>query len=146
MKYTTKENESFDAEILRKELVAAIGPNGWSLQTGGNTVTFDYAWGELPEGYPALIESTILAHFANSAKRENNTSVSQNIQAIEQANPITHRTQREFMIGVQTMLASILGITPEQMLDKNDPNYSHAYAAFVSVNAETIAERARRIP
>jgi len=61
MKYTTQPSESFDAEILRQELVAALGETGWSLNTAGNTVEF------VGEFDP---EATILAHFANGTARE----------------------------------------------------------------------------
>jgi hypothetical protein len=77
---------------------------------------------------------------------EHNAVIDAEIAAIELANPITHRTQREFMIGVQTMLAGLLGITAEQLLDPQSPHYSHAYAKFVSVNAETITKRQERVP
>jgi len=73
-----------------------------------------------------------------------NAAIDAQIADIERANPITHRTQREFMIGVQTMLAGLLGITPAQLLDPQDPNYSHAYAKFVSVNQQTISKRQER--
>lgn len=75
-----------------------------------------------------------------------NAAIDAQIAAIEQANPITHRTQREFMIGVQTMLAGLLNITAEQLLDPQGPHYSHAYAKFVSVNNQTVSKRQERTP
>ena len=108
MIYTTKENESFDPEILRQELVVAIGPNGWSLQTGGNTVTFNYAWGELPEGYPALIESTILAHFANGATREANKAILKQIAELEATQtPRRIREGGQWMVDLDAQIAAL---------------------------------------
>ena len=40
MKYITQSNQSFDAETLRQELVAAIGPTGWYMNTYSDTVEF----------------------------------------------------------------------------------------------------------
>lgn len=74
-----------------------------------------------------------------------NAVIDEQIADIEQANPITHRTHREFMIGVQTMLAGVLNITVDQLLDPQDPHYSHAYARFVSVNQQIINKRRERV-
>lgn len=137
MIYTTQPGESFDAEILRQELVVAIGPDGWSLQTAGNQVTF------IGEGFDP--SATIRAHFANSATREHNKGIDTDILSMETKNPITHRTQREFMLAVQKLIGQMVGITEAQMLDPQSPNYSHAYAAFKAFNDLTVAKRAGRI-
>jgi len=62
MKYTLQEGQSFDPEILRQELVAAIGSDGWHISTSGNTVEF------VGDGFDP--EAVILAHFDNGAARE----------------------------------------------------------------------------
>lgn len=145
MIYTTQPGESFDAEILRQELGKVLGEGAFVLNTAGNSVEIypSSPMNGVPDYTDA--ERVILAHFANSATRDHNKAVDKDIEAIEQANPITHRTQREFMIGVQTMLAASMGITTAQLLDPNDPHYSHAYAKFVSINNDTMLKRAGRI-
>lgn len=156
MIYTTQPGESFDAEILQQELVAAIGPNGWYLNTSGNQVDFTYRqeWlSELAFAGPAPTiqqlyqdaEEVILAHFANSVTRDHNKAIDTTISTMEAKNPITHRTQREFMLGVQKLIGQMVGITEAQMLDPQSPNYSHAYAAFKAFNDATIVKRAGRI-
>lgn len=65
MIYTLEEGQSFDAEILRQELVAALGADGWYINTGGNTVEFIQT-DELLVLDPA---PTITTHFNNGAAR-----------------------------------------------------------------------------
>lgn len=60
MIYTLQPGQSFDAEILRQELVAALGPDDWHINTAGNTVEF------FGDGDPSAV---ILAHFDNGATR-----------------------------------------------------------------------------
>lgn len=167
MIYTTQPGQSFDAELLRQELVKAIGPDGWSLQTAGNTVELRISNGDLIDkkfyqqsaddfnvGKPdkqlsayvyEAAEPVVLAHFANSATRDHNKSIDADIAAMEAKTPITHRTQREFMLGVQKLIAQTVGITEVQMLDPQNPNHSHAYAAFKAFNDATVTKRAERI-
>lgn len=75
---------------------------------------------------------------------DHNTQINEQIAAIEEANPITHRTMREFIIGVSTTIAATQGVTPAQLLNPADPHFSHAFAAFVGVNQETVALRAQK--
>jgi len=75
-----------------------------------------------------------------------NKQIDAQIVALEQANPITHRTMREFIIGVSTGIAAAQGVTPAQLMNPADPHYSHAFAAFVGVNAQTVALRAQKTP
>lgn len=138
MKYTCKPEESFDAEILRQELVAAIGPDGWHINTAGSTVEFITQLDLNPE-------ATILAHFANSAKRDHNKAIDSDIQDMEVMTPITHRTLREFMLGAQKLIAQSIGISETSMLDPQSPNYSHAYAKFKAFNDATVTKRQGRI-
>lgn len=74
-----------------------------------------------------------------------NRAINQEILDLELANPITHRTQREFIIGISTAIAAAQGITAAQMLDPASPYYSHAYAAFVGVNEATVELRGQRV-
>ena len=111
MIYNCKDNESFDAEILRQELVAAIGePNGdWHINTAGNTVQFNHAWydSEVPVG---LIESTILAHFANGATRTANAAILKQIADLEATQ--TPRRIREggvWLAGLEAQIAVLRG-------------------------------------
>lgn len=154
--YTTQPGESFDAEILRQELVAAIGdpvlPSGgskWHIDTAGNTVIFFSNYigtGQKEYEEPDnLVEPVILAHFANSAKRDHNKAIDSDIQDMEAKTPITHRTLREFMLGTQKLIAQSVGITEAQMLDPQSPNYSHAYAKFKAFNDATVTKRQGRI-
>ena len=76
--YTTQEGQSFDAETLRQELVKAIGPDGWHLNTAGNTVEFvqDPTRFFVPEEF-------ILHHFANGEIREANKAILKQITELE---------------------------------------------------------------
>lgn len=75
---------------------------------------------------------------------DHNQSINEQILALEAANPISHRTMREFILGVSQVIAGLQGMTPAQLLDPKDPHYSHAFAAFADVNAKTIALRAQK--
>jgi hypothetical protein len=98
--YTTQENESFDAEILRQELVKAIGADGWYINTAGNTVTF------VGEGFDP--EATILAHFANGAKRDHNTAILKQIDALEAAQtPRRVREGGQWMVDLDAKIAAL---------------------------------------
>lgn len=94
MIYTTQPGESFDAEILRQELVAALGSTGWHINTAGNTVEFTYRQEWLSElafagTAPTVVqlyadaEAVILAHFANGAPRETNKTILKQIAVLE---------------------------------------------------------------
>jgi len=74
-----------------------------------------------------------------------NADINAQIIALEAANPITHRTQREFILGVSQVVAALQGVTPAQLLNPADPHYSHAFAAFFDVNQQTIALRAQKL-
>lgn len=106
MIYTTKENESFDAEVLRQELVAAIGADGWHLNTAGNTVTFVE---QRPMYVEALIvDETVEAHFANGATREANKAILKQIAELEATQ--TPRRIREggaWMIDLEVKIAAL---------------------------------------
>lgn len=65
MKYTLSENQSFDPEVLHQELVTALGPTGWHINTYGDTVEFISTENLDPE-------ATILAHFDNGSTRTKN--------------------------------------------------------------------------
>ena len=80
MIYTLQEGQSFDPEILRQELVKAIGPDGWSLNTAGNEVNF-VTTNELL--ITDEISSCILAHFSNGPTRESNKAILKQIAALE---------------------------------------------------------------
>lgn len=77
MIYTIQEGQSFDAEILRQELVAAIGADGWYITTGGDQVQFVQTESNFDP------EAIILTHFANGEKRANNSLVLEQIRKLE---------------------------------------------------------------
>jgi len=85
MIYTLQEGQSFDAEILRQELVKAIGPNGWNLQTAGNSVEFrtDNGMSEQDSPFMLVVRNSILAHFSNSATRDHNKAILKQIADLE---------------------------------------------------------------
>lgn len=84
MIYIAKENESFDAEILRQELVKAIGAEGWYINTAGNTVTLETIMPfDLIGGAGQAAEATIFAHFANGETRTHNKAILAQITALE---------------------------------------------------------------
>ena len=98
MIYTTQEGQSFDPEILRQELVAAIGADGWYLNTAGNTVEF------VGEGFDP--EATILAHFANGATREANKAILKQIAELEATQtPRRVREGGQWMIDLDAEIA-----------------------------------------
>jgi len=74
MIYTLQEGQSFDPELLRQELVRAIGADGWYLNTAGNTVEF------VGDFDPT---SVIEAHFSNSATRDHNKAILKQIADLE---------------------------------------------------------------
>lgn len=88
MIYTLQENQSFDAEILRQELVAALGPDNWHINTAGNTVEF------VGDFDPT---ATIEAHFAGGAKRKHNADILKQIADLEAS--VTPRRFREAATG-----------------------------------------------
>lgn len=97
MKYTCKPEESFAPEILRQELVKAIGPDGWYLNTAGNTVDFTWTIDTLPP-IPGP-ETIILAHFTNGATREANKAILKQIAELEAT-----QTPRRIREGGQWMI------------------------------------------
>ena len=86
MKYTLTEGQSFDPEILRQELVVAIGESTeilfdgstrqrWMLSTGGSQVDFKIhpELLDIPTVGPVMMDAgevVILTHFDNGAARE----------------------------------------------------------------------------
>jgi hypothetical protein len=88
MIYTLQEGQSFDAEMLRQELVVVIGPDGWYINTAGNTVEFV----ALPD-FVLDPSDAVLAHFANGTIREANKAVLKQIAELE--SKITPRRIRE---------------------------------------------------
>lgn len=100
MIYTLEENESFDAEILRQELVAEIGADGWHLNTAGNQVEFVQ-----PDIYQDQINprAIIEAHFTNGPKREHNKAILKQIAELE--TKITPRRIREAVSNPSWMMA-----------------------------------------
>ena len=108
MIYTTKENESFDAEILRQELVAAIGPDGWYINTAGNTVDWVKQCDDI--NIPAIAESTILAHFVNGETRAHNKAILKQIAELETTQtPRRIREGGQWMIDLDAKIATLRG-------------------------------------
>lgn len=103
MIYIAKENESFDAEILRQELVNAIGPDYWYINTAGNTVEFCPTVDLFADPAP-----TILAHFANGENRTHNAAILKQITALEATQ--TPRRVREggaWMVELDAQIAAL---------------------------------------
>lgn len=108
MIYIAKENESFDAEILRQELVKAIGAEGWYLNTAGNTVDWVKQCDDI--NIPAVAETTILAHFANGATRAHNAVILKQITVLEATQ--TPRRVREggaWMVELDAQITALRG-------------------------------------
>lgn len=80
MKYILEEGQSFDAEIIRQELVATLGDTGWSISTAGNVVDF------IGEGLDP--SATITAHFNNGTRRAKVA----NVEALYQQNFYSNTT------------------------------------------------------
>ena len=114
MIYTTQEGQSFDPEILRQELVKAIGADGWYLNSAGDTVEFvsNRVFGGEASDYPQA-ESTILAHFANGATRESNKAILKQIADLEAT-----QTPRRIREGGQWLadLESQIAVLREQLV------------------------------
>jgi hypothetical protein len=107
MIYTTQLGESFDAEILRQELVAAIGADGWYLNTAGNTVEFVCYTGAGPS---ISADSTVLAHFANGTIREANKAILKQIAELEATQtPRRVREGGQWMIDLEVKIAALRG-------------------------------------
>lgn len=105
MIYVCTEGQSFDPEILRQELVKAIGADGWYLNTAGNTVEFRQD-GTLAEVLNP--ESTILAHFANGATREANKAILKQIAELEATQtPRRVREGGQWMIDLDAEIAAL---------------------------------------
>lgn len=135
--YTTKENESFDAEILRQELVKAIGADGWYINTAGNQVTF------VGEGFDP--EATILAHFAKDRTADkHNAALDAQITALERQQ-LLPRITRDMHRMVTLQAAAGQGIAEADLLSEGNPNYSAGYARFYAFDAEIAALRASRV-
>lgn len=118
MIYTTQEGQSFDPEILRQELVAAIGADGWYLTTAGNQV----AWtpdNTATDGFDFdLIEATILTHFNNGAKRDHNSAIQKQIDVLESPSKAP-RWVREAALVAMTVGATQQGLTEPQLYAAN---------------------------
>lgn len=102
MIYTLQEGQSFDAEILRQELVAALGANGWHINTAGNTVEF------VGDGFDP--EATILAHFNGAVKRDHNAPILKQITTLEATQ--TPRRVREggaWLAALDAQIAALRG-------------------------------------
>lgn len=107
MKYTLQESESFDAEILRQELVAAIGPTGWHLNSAGNQVEFVAYAGDHVINIPD-VESVIQLHFANYPKREHNKAILKQITDLEATQtPRRIREGGQWMIDLESQIAAL---------------------------------------
>lgn len=99
----------------------------------------------LPDGCVEITDDEAAAiHAALNPPPTPNQQIDAQIVSIEQVNPITHRTMREFILGVSTSIAAAQGVTPAQLLNPTDPHYSHAFAAFYQVNAQTVALRGKK--
>lgn len=106
MIYTAKENESFDAEILRQELVAAIGADGWHLNTAGNQVEFVH------DGITDIIDPAqfIQLHFTNGPTREHNAAIKKQIADLEATQtPRRVREGGQWMIDLEAQIAALRG-------------------------------------
>jgi hypothetical protein len=111
MIYTTQEGQSFDPEILRQELVAAIGADGWYISTAGNQVTFVE---QRPMDVEAVIVDEVIGnHFANGAVRTANATLLKQIAELESQQ--TPRRIREALVdpswmqGVDAQIAALRG-------------------------------------
>ena len=105
MIYTLQEGQSFDPEQLRVELVKAIGPDGWYLNTAGNTVEFRQD-GTLAEVLNP--EPTILTHFANGAKRTANAAILKQIAELEATQtPRRIREGGQWMVELDAKIAAL---------------------------------------
>lgn len=61
-----EKNESFDAEFLKQELEAAIGPGNWYVSTSGNSVTVDSITGNTELDF-TMISKVVQDHFSNTS-------------------------------------------------------------------------------
>lgn len=123
MIYTCKENESFDAEILRQELVASIGADGWHLNTAGNQVFFipdsslvaPYTGSNDVEGVEekALwnsVNQTIQLHFTNGPKREHNKAILKQITDLEATQtPRRIREGGQWLVDLEAQIQVLRG-------------------------------------
>jgi hypothetical protein len=115
MIYTLQEGQSFDPEILRQELVAAIGSTGWHLNTAGNTVhlQMDRWFQSLLETDcegPTTAERAVLAHFANGTIREANKAILKQIVELEaKQTPRRVREGGQWMIDLEAQIAALRG-------------------------------------
>lgn len=114
-------------KYISETVVAVIDEDGLSRVSGLATVL-------VPEG--ATIDAADMP--------DNNAQINSEIAALEAANPITHRTMREFILGVSTSVAAAQGLTQAQLLNPSDAHYSHAFAAFAAVDAQAVALRAQK--
>lgn len=115
MIYTLQEGQSFDAEILRQELVAALGAEGWHINTAGsevvvineNRVPYTGSNDVIPseEVFWRTVETVILAHFANAATRTHNAAIFKQITALEATQ--TPRRVREGGVWMSNLDAAI---------------------------------------
>lgn len=104
MKYTLQEGQSFDAEILRQELVAAIGSDGWYISTAGNTVEF------VTQDDTLDPTETIEVHFTNGASRDHNKVIIKQIEALEATQtPRRIREGGQWVLDLETQIATLRG-------------------------------------
>lgn len=109
MIYTTQEGQSFDAEELRKELVAAIGADGWFINTQGNTVMV-LQDGDTVYFNPETVDDVVEAHFANGLTRESNKAILKQIADLEATQtPRRIREGGQWLVDLEAQIAALRG-------------------------------------
>ena len=110
MIYTTQEGQSFDPEILRQELVNAIGADGWHISTAGNQVDLVIQTPEVIDTIAA--GDCVERHFENGATRESNKAILKQIADLEAT-----QTPRRIREGGQWLadLESQIAVLREQL-------------------------------
>lgn len=104
MIYTLQEGQSFDAEILRQELVRAIGADGWYINTAGNQV--DFVTADL--AFMVGAGEVIAAHFANGETRDHNKAILKQIAELEATQtPRRIREGGQWMIDLEAQIAAL---------------------------------------
>lgn len=124
MKYTLQEGQSFDAEILRQELIPVLGDQvidgeqSWWINTAGNSVELlrnEQAWSEVgfagsppQDTFWQVAEQTILAHFTNGPKRESNRAILKQIAELEATQtPRRVREGGEWLKALDAQIAAL---------------------------------------
>lgn len=106
MIYTLQEGQNFDAEILRQELVVAIGADGWHLNTAGNQVEW------INTDLPATTdpEPIIQLHFTNGPKREHNKAILKQITDLEATQtPRRIREGGQWLVDLEAQIQVLRG-------------------------------------